>query len=103
MGHPAAEYIMNCRDMILAKNRLLLKGWAAYCPAEDFLGFLLSEPKDKLIDRIYPQDLAWLDVSDAILMIGTWERSEHCRLEYERAVELGKIIYQDEKGVPDEN
>jgi len=101
-GHPAVEYIFNIRDMILAANELAQKGWAPFTPGLDFLNFLLSGPHDQLIDKIYAIDMAWLGVSDAILMLPGWERSEGSQMEYRRATELGMPVYISVEEVPDE-
>jgi len=101
-GHPAVEYIFNIKDMILAANQLARKGWAPFCPGVDFLNFLLSAPDEQLLERIWGIDLAWLEVSDAILMLPGWERSEGSRMEYSRAVELRMPIYLSVDSVPEE-
>jgi hypothetical protein len=99
--HPAIEYILNCRDMIEASNELIRRGWATYCPALDFLNFLLAGISLP-INGILKVDLAWLEVSDAILMVGKWQLSKNSVKEYERALKLGLSIYYSLEEVPDE-
>jgi hypothetical protein len=101
--HPAVEYIFNIRDMILVANRLSQKGWAPFCPGLDFLNFLLSSSEEKLLELIWGIDLAWLSVSDAVLMMPGWEKSQGARMEHLRAEELGLPIYLSEEEIPDLN
>jgi len=100
-NHPAIEYILNCRDMIVVSNELMKKGWATYCPALDFLNFLLAG-LDLPVEKIFENDLAWVDVSDAVLMVGLWQLSDGSMAECERALNKGIKVYFDIKDVPDE-
>jgi len=101
-GHPAVEYIFNIKDMILAANQLARKGWAPFCPGLDFLNFLLSAPEDQLLKRIWSIDLAWLEVSDAVLMMPGWEESSGACKEYATAIGLHLPVYHSIEEVPDE-
>ena len=100
--HPAIEYILNCRDMIEASNELMRKGWATYCPALDFLNFLLAGT-DLPVEDIFKIDLAWVEVSDAMLMVGNWEKSKGSVAEHEMAKKLQLGIYYSLDEVPDES
>jgi hypothetical protein len=99
--HPAIEYILNCRDMIEASNELIRRGWATYCPALDFLNFLLAGT-NLPIDDIFKIDLAWVEVSDAMLMVGNWRRSKGALAEHDRALKLGLSMYYSLEEVPNE-
>jgi len=101
-GHPAVEYIFNVRDMVLISNALMVKGWAPYCPGTDFFNFLLSTGKQQLIKKVFAVDLAWLEASDAILMMPGWETSPGSCGEYSRAVELEMPIFYSVTEVPAE-
>jgi hypothetical protein len=85
--------------MINASNELMRMGWATYCPALDFLNFLLAG-LDLPVDKIFAIDLAWVDVSDAILMVGNWEKSKGAVGEHMRAIKLGLSVYYSIKDVP---
>ena len=72
----AIEYLLNCRDMIAAGVSLMKKGWAPFCPAQDMLYFLYLRPGESIGESaIKDMSLAWLDASDAILLLPGWKKS----------------------------
>ena len=100
----AIEYALNVRDMARVATELIKKGHAPHCPGTDFLYFIGAldgnEPTEV---EIKAQDFEWLEVSDAILMIGSWLLSEGAVAEYNFAIARGITVYTDIDKIPREN
>lgn len=99
--HPTIEYLMNVRDMVQAAIVCIERGWAPFCPALDFMYFMclpfgmsISEDKCKGVS------MAWLEASDAILLVGNWTKSRGVLAERDRAIDLGIPIYGSLDDVP---
>jgi len=98
----AIEYLANCRDMLAVSIQLIHRGWAPFCPAQDMLYFLFLRFGETITEpEIKAMSMAWLEASDAILLLNGWEKSTGSVAEYQRAVELGMPIYHDISEVPD--
>ena len=106
----AIEYLLNIRDMVQVAIGLIQKGYAPYCPALDYQYFLslpnflrtatcYGEPITE--DGIKAISMAFLEVSDIIVLLPGWEASEGCLAEYSRAVEIGMPSFYGVKSVPD--
>ncbi|MCJ7828412.1 MAG: DUF4406 domain-containing protein [Dehalococcoidia bacterium] len=99
----AIEYLLNIRDMIQVAIGLIAKGYAPYCPALDYQYFLsLTYGGDTITEEsIKAISMAFLEVSDLIVLLPGWEASEGCQAEYSRAVELGMPSFYGVGNVPD--
>jgi hypothetical protein len=99
----AIEYLLNVRDFLVAANECIKKGWAPFCPALDFMYFV-ALPPGATIDEQTVKDvsMAWLEASDAILLINKWTLSEGACAEADRAIDLGLEVYDDISQVPEE-
>jgi len=99
----AIEYALNVRDMVRVATELIKLGHAPYCPGTDFLYFIGAldgnEPTEV---EIKAQSLEWLEVSDAILMIGDWTKSAGAMIEFEFARLRGMKIYTSMEEIPKE-
>ena len=100
----AIEYALNVRDMVRVATELIKLGHAPFCPGLDFLYFIgASYDKEPTEVEIKAQSLEWLEVADAILMIGEWPQSEGAVVEFEYA-RLNKIkIYTSLEEILKEN
>jgi len=86
----AIEYLLNCNDFHAAKYHLIGKGWAPFNPAEDSVVFLRLQPGEIISeDTIKAVSMAWLEVSDAMVLLPGWENSPGAQAEHQRAIELG--------------
>ena len=88
------EFLMNLNRGIRASKDLLLMGYAPYSPFIDFQ-FFLALIGDEYItgEMIKNYSLAWLEVSDAILVLPNHHTSKGTQAEITRAKELGIPIY----------
>ena len=85
--NPAIDYLLNIRDMIEAAKNLILKGYSVYCPALDFLYFLILKD-DEMIDEktIKDNSLKILRRCDFLVLLPGWEDSQGVKEEVEEAI-----------------
>jgi len=95
-GNPAVEYLYNMRDMMKTWDILVRNGFAPFNPALDFQQFFINNYPE---GTMYRQSMAWLEVCDAVLVIGDWEKSSGTKAELARAEELGIPIYHSISGL----
>jgi hypothetical protein len=87
--------------MIAASVALIQKGWAPFCPGQDMLYFLYLRPGESISEAVIKMmSMAWLDVSDAILLLPGWQNSSGAVAEKERAETLGRAIFYTVEDVP---
>jgi hypothetical protein len=99
----AIEYLLNARDLVQAAVALIHKGYAPYCPGLDFQYFLSLRPGETIPEETIKEvSLAWLDVSDIIVLLPGWEASEGCQAEYSRSIELGMPAFYGVESVPND-
>ena len=71
-----------------------LLGFADYCPWNDFeMLSLLRKGHEITVDDCYEVGLAWLEVSDALLVVEGWTMSRGTHAEIARAEELGIPVF----------
>ena len=87
----------NLRRGIQAATRIIQRGHAPFCPMLDFQFQLTSE--GLTIEQYYCYSMAWLEVSDCVLVLPGSENSKGVKAEVERARELGIPIYYPEEEV----
>lgn len=88
----------NIRNGIKMAVRVLLCDgrFAPFCPWLDFLFDLVLEGDQKLtVENYYNYSMAWLDVSDVMLLMPGWKNSRGSLREYKRAKVLNLRIYED--------
>jgi len=93
--NPAIEYLGNIRKQIKAAKELLLHGFSPFCPALDFLLFLMLNDNEKISEeQIKKFSLDWLAVSDAVLLIEGWQTSLGTAKEIEFAMAKGIPVFK---------
>ena len=86
----------NIRAGIELSTRVLLLGYAPFCPWLDYHFTLMLREGEKLsVDDYYKYSMAWLEASDAVLLVPGWEKSIGTQKEIKRATELGIPIFYD--------
>lgn len=72
----------------------LLKGYAPFVPWMDYHFNLMLRDGERLsVEDYYRYSMAWLEVSDAVLVLPGWEKSKGTLNEIKRAEELYMPIY----------
>lgn len=72
---------------------LFASGYAPFCPWHD-KSYITDRPDDPYtVQDFYDFSMAWLDVSDVVLLVPGWESSKGTLREIERAKELGIPIF----------
>jgi hypothetical protein len=90
---------MNVRDLIIkAKDLLINHDIAPFCPALDLQYFINLRGEEQItMDLIKKQSMAWLERSDAILVVPGYEESTGTIDEIKRAKELEiPVFFKDE-------
>jgi len=70
-------------------------GYAPFCPWHDKSYVIDRYTDDFTVQQFYDYSMAWLEVSDAVLLIGDWGKSNGTQLEVERARELKIPVFID--------
>lgn len=70
------DVLNNIRRGIELSYEVLKAGYAPFCPWLDFHYVLMDRNNKLTIDDFYQYSIAWLLVSDAMLLIEGWETSE---------------------------
>lgn len=72
---------------------LFAMGYAPFCPWHD-KSFVTDNPDhDFTVEQFYQYSMAWLEVSDGILLIGDWQKSKGTLAEVKRAKEIGLPVF----------
>jgi len=87
-------YLGNVRRGVRASTELLLAGYAPFSPFLDYQFFLsLKEDEEITLEEIQAYSIAWLEASDAVLVLPNSENSIGVGHEVKRAHELGIPVY----------
>jgi hypothetical protein len=88
----------NIREGQRMATRVLLAGYAPFCPFIDFHFSLMLREGEKLdVNDYYEYSNAWLEVSDAMLVLPGYERSKGTKAEIKIAKKFSIPIYFDFK------
>jgi hypothetical protein len=88
------EVLENIRRGQRASVEILLAGHEPFCPWLDYqFQFLLREGEHLTVKDYYRYSIAWLEVSDAMVILGGWKHSKGTLAEIKRAEELNITIY----------
>ena len=90
----AIDYLYSVREMVTVAVKLLRAGYTPFCPAVDFLYFMVGGPEERIKEmeiKRYSKD--WLDKCDCIVLCKGWKTSEGTLKEVERADELGIPVF----------
>jgi len=88
------EYLRNIRRGIRMATKLFKDGFAPYCPHLDYHFMLQAEEgNDFEIEDYYAYSMAWLEASDAVLLLTNWQASTGAMAEVDRAYELGIPVF----------
>lgn len=84
----------NMREGMRLATKVFLLGHAPFCPWLDFhFQLMLREGENLTVEDYYKYSIAWLKVSDAMLLVPGWQRSKGTEREMEIAAREGIPIY----------
>jgi len=69
------DVLRNIRNGIEASQRVFMLGYAPFCPWLDYHYVLMDFGDALTLDDFYKYSLAWLLVSDGVLVLEGWEKS----------------------------
>jgi len=87
----AVEFLENVRQGVLVAKELIELGACVYCPANDFVYWLVGAGPS--MEQIYKQDLSLIQHSDALVVLPGWDSSENCRREINTARNGGLLVF----------
>ncbi len=70
------DVLHNIRKGIEVSYQLFVRGYAPFCPWLDYQYVLFDSGSYLKIDDFYECSIAWLNVSDALLVLPGWEKSK---------------------------
>ena len=86
----------NIREGMRLATKVFLLGYAPFCPWLDFhFQLMLREGETLTVEDYYKYSIAWLQVSDAMLLVPGWQSSKGTKKEIEIAHKWGIPIYYD--------
>ena len=90
------QVLENMRVGMRAGTEVLLAGFCPFVPFFDYQFKLMSREGESItLEDYYRYSMAWLEVSDAVLVIPGYEKSKGTLAEIKRAVELGIPVFYD--------
>ena len=88
------KILENIRNGQRASVEILLAGHEPFCPWLDYQFNLVLRDNEKLtVEDYYRYSMAWLEVSDVVVVLPGWDESKGTKAEMKRAKELGIPIY----------
>lgn len=85
--------LANIKKGIEMAGLLIRMGYAVYCPFLDFQIGLTKHGNDLEKGDYQANSMAWVDVSDALLILDNWETSGGTKREIARAESLGIPVF----------
>lgn len=84
----------NMRNGMRLSTEVMLAGYAPFVPWFDFhFQLMIREGESISLQQYYDYSLAWMEVSDAVLLVPGWESSKGTMKEMDRAMQLNIPIY----------
>ena len=84
----------NMRKGMRLSTQVLLAGFAPFSPWLDYHFQLMLRDEEQLtVQDYYAYSMAWLEVSDALLLVPGYENSKGTQAEIKRAHELGIPVF----------
>ena len=74
-------------------GQLFMSGYAPFCPWHDKDYVIKNWNKEFTVKMFYDFSMAWLEVSDMVIVLSGFEKSKGTLAEIKRAEELGIPVY----------
>lgn len=91
-GPDVITILGNIKRGIETSTQILNKGFAVYCP---WLDWQLGITEYIKLEQYRRNSIAWLEVSDAVVLVEGWESSKGTMKEIELAEQLGIPVFED--------
>jgi len=91
LNSDAVNYIKNMHRMIKTARSIRALGHSVFTPCEDILSGVVCG--DLEYEDYFQNNLAWLEVSDAVFVCEGWESSKGTQAEILHAERLGIPVY----------
>jgi hypothetical protein len=92
--HAGIEFITNIRHGIRSTVDVLQRGYAVFCPFIDYQYLLVLKDGEELTaEQFYQSSMAYLEVSDAVLVLPGWGKSKGTRAEIAKAEEYAIPVF----------
>ena len=90
-GPDVITILGNIKRGIELSLRIMKLGHAVYCP---WLDWQFGIQADLTKEQYQANSMAWVEVSDAVVLVGGWEKSGGTIREINRAMELGIPVFK---------
>jgi hypothetical protein len=92
--------LRNMRRGMRLATKVFKAGFAPFCPHLDYHFTLQAEENnDFTVGDYYNYSMAWLEVSDAVLLLPGWRDSTGTKAEVDRAYELNIPVFEHFKAL----
>jgi len=92
------QTLNNMRVGMRKATELMLQGYAPFCPWLDYhFTLMLREGETLTVEQYYAYSLAWMEASDAVLLLPGWENSKGTLKEIEVADSIGLPVFKPEE------
>lgn len=96
------DVLDNMRRGMRKSTEVFLRGHAPFSPWLDYqFQLMLREGEALDVEDYYRYSIAWLEVSDIVLVLPAWENSKGTKAEIDRAKELGIPVVFDINDIPE--
>ena len=86
----------NMREGMRLATKVFLLGYAPFCPWLDFhFQLMLREGEILTVEDYYKYSIAWLEVSEGMLLVPGWQVSKGAKAEVEIAKKMDIPIFYD--------
>lgn len=93
--NPAIDYLYSVREMVNVAVELLRAGYSPFCPAIDFLFFMVGGPEERITEpQIKRFSKDWLSKCDCVVLCPGWGRSPGTKAEIKVAEEMGIPVFK---------
>lgn len=102
--HPVFGFLGNIKRGVRASLEVLLAGLVPFCPFLDYQYWFFLRGSENITEKMIKDlSIAWLEVSDAVLVLPKWRKSGGTKAEITRAKELDIPVFYQLEDIVDYN
>lgn len=100
--HPVLGFLGNIRRGVRASLDVLLAGYVPFSPFLDFQYWFYLRDSENITEKMIKDlSMSWLEVSDAVLVLPKWRKSDGTKAEIARAKELNIPVFYNLEDMQD--